>query len=84
MGVVNPKPEPAVVLPPWCEVAASAYRAYAACLDSGMVMEWERLPAEFQAAWEAAVRQASYILRGDNADESRWRGWKPFPPPEHN
>ncbi len=76
------------ILPPWSGVAKSAYAAFAACLGRpGMVMEWERLPPEMQAAWEAAVRQASYVLRGDLTAlgiEDRWRGWKPFPPPEHN
>ena len=72
---------------PWCEIAASAYRAYAASTGNknfrGEPMpEFDQLPTPIKTAWEAAVRQAGLCLNIRMAkdappDESRWSGWVP-------
>lgn len=67
----------------WSEIAASAYRAYAASTGNknfvGAEMPaWDALPRKIQVAWEVAVRQAGSCA-GQHAapDESRWKGWEP-------
>ena len=71
--------------PPWQDVAASAYRAYAASTGNknfrGEPMPtWDQLPQPIRTAWEAAVRQAGGVLRGRPYGldiEQRWAGWVP-------
>jgi hypothetical protein len=73
----------------WKEIAASAYRAYAASTGNknfrGEPMpEFDQLPTPIRTAWEAAVRQAGSCLdirmvRNEPLDESRWAGWTPPP-----
>lgn len=71
---------------PWSEIAASAYRAYAASTGNknfrGEPMPtFDALPQPIRTAWEAAVRQADrcrdVLARGSAPDESRWAGWVP-------
>lgn len=73
---------------PWREIAASAYRAYAASTGNknfrGEPMPaFDALPQAIQTAWEAAVRQASSLDRyggptiPESLEESRWAGWVP-------
>jgi hypothetical protein len=73
-------------MPAFEEIAASAYRAYAASTGNknfrGEPMPaFDDLPTGIQTAWEAAVMQASLCLEcrpGDALpDESRWAGWLP-------
>jgi hypothetical protein len=69
----------------WVEIAASAYRAYAASTGNknfrgDPMPEWDALPQPIRTAWEAAVRQAGSCLDGGRnppMDESRWNGWTP-------
>ncbi len=70
----------------WRDIAASAYRAYAASTGNknfrGEPMPaFGDLPQPIRTAWEAAVRQAGHCLekRGaiDPLDEQRWSGWVP-------
>jgi len=68
----------------WRDVAASAYRAYAASTGKknyqGLPMpEFDALPQSIQTAWEASVRQAHHCLefREDAGGEERWAGWVP-------
>ena len=71
--------------PPWVDVAASAYRAYAASTGNknfrgDPMPTWDQLPQPIRTAWEAAVRQAGSVLRGDSYGldtEQRWTGWVP-------
>lgn len=72
---------------PWRDIAASAYRAYAASTGNknfrGEPMPaFDALPQAIQTAWEAAVRQAGSCLnirmaKSEPPDESRWAGWNP-------
>lgn len=70
----------------WRDIAASAYRAYAASTGNknfrgDPMPAFNDLPQAIQTAWECAVRQAGYCLKvpgeGPCPDESRWTGWKP-------
>jgi hypothetical protein len=72
----------------WRDVAASAYRAYAASTGNknfrGEPMpEFDALPQPIRTAWEAAVRQAGSCLIDNPGcpptapDEQRWSGWVP-------
>jgi hypothetical protein len=67
----------------WSDIAASAYRAYAASTGNknfrGEPMpDFSALPQSIRTAWEAAVRQAGYCIdSGNPTDESRWAGWLP-------
>jgi len=70
--------------PAWRDVAESAYKAFLACLDSDESWpEWDKLDAEEQTAWEAAVRHTGNILNSGTADspyfgkEKDWKGWSP-------
>ena len=70
----------------WTEIAASAYRAYAASTENGNfrgepMLAFGELPESIQTAWEAAVRQAGAILHGGanvmcDAAEQSWTGWE--------
>jgi len=71
---------------PWQEIAASAYRAYAASTGNknfrgDPMPAFDDLPESIQTAWEAAVRQAGHCLGlrlGQSlGDEGHWKGWKP-------
>lgn len=71
---------------PWSDIAASAYRAYAASTGNknfrGEPMPaFADLPQPIRTAWEAAVRQTGYCLDvrmgGAAPDESVWAGWTP-------
>jgi hypothetical protein len=71
---------------PWRDIAASAYRAYAASTGNknfrGEPMPaFDALPVSIQTAWEAAVRQADFCSECGTGerfpDESRWAGWVP-------
>jgi hypothetical protein len=68
----------------WTEVAASAYRAYAASTGNknfrGDPMPgFDDLPLPIKTAWEAAVRQARDLMETphdeDAPGEQRWQGW---------
>lgn len=72
----------------YTDIAASAYRAYAASTGNknyrGEPMpEFESLPQAIQTAWEAAIRQVEICLRpnygviDEHKDEQRWAGWIP-------
>lgn len=65
----------------WSDIAASAYRAYAASMGTTMMPQWEHLPKITHIAWEAAVRQAGECigLLGNTRppDEQRFQGWVP-------
>lgn len=70
----------------WSDIAASAYRAYAASTGNknfrGEPMPaFSDLPQPIKTAWEAAVRQAGICLdstMGDpTAREQYWNGWTP-------
>jgi hypothetical protein len=70
----------------WRDVAASAYRAYAASTGNknfrGEPMPaFNDLPQAIQTAWEAAVRQAArcngVMMGGTAPDEQCWAGWIP-------
>ncbi len=71
---------------PWREIAASAYRAYAASTGNrnfrGEPMPaFDALPQPIKTAWEAAVRQAGECMNvhlgGSAPDEQHWAGWVP-------
>jgi hypothetical protein len=74
----------AVAGPPWSDVAASAYRAYAASTGNknfrGEPMPaFDDLPVSIRSAWQAAVRQAGDVLQGGSYGldtEQRWAGWE--------
>jgi hypothetical protein len=70
----------------WRDIAASAYRAYAAStgnknFQGNEMPAWGDLPRPIQIAWEAAARQVeSCTLRKADMpflDEQRWAGWIP-------
>ena len=69
----------------WCDIAASAYRAYAASTGhknyQGLPMpHWHDLPPTIQTAWEAAVRQVRRCLNNPELAvqfEEDWNGWLP-------
>ncbi len=71
----------------WVDIAASAYRAYAASTGNknyqGLPMPaFCDLPQAIQTAWEAAVRQAVACsrVRGckyESPDENHWIDWIP-------
>jgi hypothetical protein len=73
----------------WRDIAASAYRAYAASTGNknfrGEPMpEFDALPQPIRTAWEAAVRQAGSLAAVSMSDavpehlnEQRWSGWVP-------
>ncbi len=69
----------------WSDVAASAYRAYAASTGNknfrgDPMPAWFNLPQAIRTAWEAAVRQAGSVLNGGSYGldiEQRWSGWNP-------
>lgn len=73
----------------WRDIAASAYRAYAASTGNknfrGEPMpEFDALPQAIRTAWEAAVRQVGFCLQSmppeptrEALDEQRWTGWVP-------
>lgn len=70
----------------WVDMAASAYRAYAASTGNrnfrGEPMPaWSELPLPIRVAWEAAARQVGSCFGarpdGPPPDESRWQGWVP-------
>jgi len=70
---------------PWRDIAASAYRAYAASTGNknfrGEPMPaFNELPQAIRTAWEAAVRQAGDVINGGSYGldtEQRWAGWIP-------
>lgn len=70
----------------WSDIAASAYRAYAASTGGknyrGEPMPaWDELPQAIQVAWEAAARQVETCLwvrsAAPDLREGRWAGWLP-------
>lgn len=74
----------------WSDIAASAYRAYAASTGNknfrgDPMPEFSCLPRAIQVAWEAAARQVGYCSHQPpflydqpmNLNESRWAGWLP-------
>lgn len=70
----------------WRDIAASAYRAYAASTGNknfrgDPMPEFDALPSPIRVAWEVAVRQAGACLRvvgpGQAPDEAHWAGWLP-------
>jgi len=69
----------------WSDIAASAYRAYAASTGNknfrGEPMpEFADLPQPIKTAWQAAVRHAVDCARcpaGEFPDEQQWAGWTP-------
>lgn len=73
----------------WRDIAASAYRAYAASTGNknfrgDPMPAFADLPQPIRTAWEAAVRQAGYcltsrmgVIDGPPPDEQRWAGWVP-------
>lgn len=71
----------------WSDIAASAYRAYAASTGNknfrGEPMPaFDALPEPIRVAWEAAVRHVGNCLnrnplRDGLPDEQRWAGWTP-------
>ena len=71
---------------PWSDIAASAYRAYAASTGNkdfrGEPMPaFEDLPRPIQVAWEAASRHVGDCLFSSDPiteeSEQRWNGWEP-------
>lgn len=69
----------------WRDIAASAYRAYAASTGNknfrgDPMPEFDALPQTIQTAWEAAVRQAVAVSQAgavtlpEHLIESRWAG----------
>lgn len=69
----------------WRDIAASAYRAYAASTGNKnfrgeQMPEYENLPRPIQVAWEAAVRQVGNCFNSPDhalATEQSWAGWQP-------
>lgn len=67
------------------DIAASAYRAYAASTGNknfrGEPMpSFDELPRPIQVAWEVAVRQAERCMQTPDAavaNEQSWAGWLP-------
>lgn len=74
---------------PWRDIAASAYRAYAASTGNknfrgDPMPAFDELPQPIRTAWEAAVRQVGYCLDNGRAimesgrdDAGRFAGWIP-------
>lgn len=66
---------------PFSEIAASAYRAYAANTGNknyrgDPMPAFHELPVAIQTAWEAASCQVACCLEFNRPhDESRWKGW---------
>ncbi len=72
----------------WRDIAASAYRAYAASTGNknfrgDPMPAFDNLPQAIKTAWEAAVRQAD-VSRAFSEDpaalrecEQHWAGWIP-------
>lgn len=69
----------------WTDMAASAYRAYAASTGNknfrGEPMPaFEDLPAPIQTAWEAAVRHVGNAIENPRAlnaqKEQSWQHWR--------
>ena len=86
MPIDDPSMEPcAEVGMAWCEIAASAYRAYAVSTGrknyQGFPMpEWYDLPLAIQTAWEAAARQVERCMYHPAIaaqSEEHWSGWIP-------
>ena len=71
--------------PAWTEIAASAYRAYAASTGNknfrGEPMPaFQDLPEPIRTAWQAAVRQVGDIFECSRTafeNEQAWAGWVP-------
>lgn len=71
--------------PEWTEIAASAYRSYAASTGNknfrGEPMPaFQDLPEPIRIAWQAAVRQVGDIFecpRTAFENEQAWAGWVP-------
>lgn len=70
----------------WRDIAASAYKAYAASTEHSAyrglpLKEWKNLHPAIQIAWEAAARQVGECVTviGDTLppDEQNWAGWIP-------
>lgn len=70
----------------WADIAASAYRAYAASTGNknfrgDPMPAFADLPQPIRVAWEAAVRQAvactDHPFGDAGPDPSRWAGWLP-------
>ncbi len=75
---------------PWSDIAASAYRAYAASTGNknfrgDPMPAFADLPRHIQVAWEASVRQVGLCLddghrwlgAGPPGGEESWAGWTP-------
>lgn len=63
------------------EIAASAYRAYAASTGNknyqgNPMPAFDELPNAIQTAWEAASRQVVFVSEGTEHDEQKWQGWR--------
>ena len=70
----------------WSEIAASAYRAYAASTGNknfrgDPMPSFEELPQPIKTAWEAAARQVGICFDFKETDprtvEQSWAGWTP-------
>lgn len=69
----------------WSDIAASAYKAYAAStggknFQGNPMPVWHDLPAPIRVAWEAAARQVGECVNNHDMkipDESHWSGWLP-------
>jgi hypothetical protein len=69
----------------WADIAASAYRAYAAStgnknFQGNPMPAWDDLTPAIRTAWEAACRQVDSITSNPGKrilDEQRWSGWVP-------
>lgn len=65
----------------WRDIAASAYRAYAAStgnknFQGNPMPAFDDLPLSTRTAWEAAVRHVGDCLDSrELPDPSRWSGW---------
>ncbi len=68
--------------PRWADIAASAYRAYAANTGNknfrgDPMPAFDDLPDAIKQAWQAAVRNTSEILAGAPfGQEDFWATWK--------
>jgi hypothetical protein len=68
--------------PAYADIAASAYRAYAASTGNknyqgNPMPTWDQLSQAIQTAWEAAIRQALNLNDGAATHPSIWAGWVP-------
>jgi hypothetical protein len=71
--------------PAWTDIAASAYKAYAASTNNknfrGEEMPaFEDLPIPIRTAWQAAVRQVDQVLQNPElalGAEIVWTNWVP-------